>query len=38
MRKLLLIAALGAAFTGWQAPARSQTIPIIVKDTTSFYW
>jgi ribose transport system substrate-binding protein len=38
MRKLLLIAALGAAFTGWQAPARAQTIPIIVKDTTSFYW
>src|SRR5580704_16677762 len=38
MRKLLYLAALGATLTGWQAPARAQTIPIIVKDTTSFYW
>jgi ribose transport system substrate-binding protein len=38
MRKLLCLAALGALLTGWQAPARAQTIPIIVKDTTSFYW
>ena len=38
MRKLLLIAALGAAVTGWHVPAHAQTIPIIVKDTTSFYW
>src|SRR3984957_19445588 len=38
MRKLLYFAALGALLTGWQAPARAQTIPIIVKDTTSFYW
>jgi len=38
MRKLLFVAALGAAVTGWQAPTRAQTIPIIVKDTTSFYW
>jgi ribose transport system substrate-binding protein len=38
MRKLLMMAAMGAALTGWQPTARAQTIPIIVKDTTSFYW
>jgi len=40
MRKLVFVAALGAVFAGWQAPALAQkpTIPIIVKDTTSFYW
>jgi len=38
MRKLLFITAVGVALTGWQAPTRAQTIPIIVKDTTSFYW
>src|SRR5579862_547151 len=40
MRKLAFVAALGAVLAGWQAPALAQkpTIPIIVKDTTSFYW
>jgi ribose transport system substrate-binding protein len=40
MRKFFVIAALAAALTGWQTPARAQkpTIPIIVKDTTSFFW
>jgi ribose transport system substrate-binding protein len=40
MRKLAFVAALGAVLAGWQAPAVAQkpTIPIIVKDTTSFYW
>jgi ribose transport system substrate-binding protein len=43
MRKLALIAALivplGAVLAGWQSPAQAQpTIPIIVKDTTSFFW
>src|SRR5271170_6845510 len=38
MRKLLLITAVAAALTAWHVPARAQTIPIIVKDTTSFYW
>jgi ribose transport system substrate-binding protein len=40
MRKFAFIAALGAVLAGWQAPALAQkpTIPIIVKDTTSFYW
>jgi ribose transport system substrate-binding protein len=40
MRKFAFVAALGAVLAGWQAPALAQkpTIPIIVKDTTSFYW
>jgi ribose transport system substrate-binding protein len=40
MRKLFAIAALSATLAGWQPPAHAQqpTIPIIVKDTTSFFW
>jgi ribose transport system substrate-binding protein len=38
MRRLLLVAVAAAALVGWRAPASAQTIPIIVKDTTSFYW
>ena len=39
MRKLLAAAAMVLALGVAQAPAQSRpTIPIIVKDTTSFYW
>lgn len=40
MRKVFVIAALAAALIGWQPPVHAQqpTIPIIVKDTTSFFW
>ncbi len=37
-RAMLVAAGVGAALTGWQQPAAAQTIPIIVKDTTSAYW
>ena len=42
MKKLLLagVVAVSALFGAAQRPAQAQepTIPIIVKDTTSFYW
>jgi ribose transport system substrate-binding protein len=39
--KTKVVAALAACAWAYAAPARAQnepTIPIIVKDTTSFYW
>ena len=40
MKKTWLLAGLVAASVGFGAPAFAQqpTIPVIVKDTTSFYW
>jgi len=40
MKKTWLVAGLVAASVGYGAPAYAQqpTIPVIVKDTTSFYW
>lgn len=38
MRKLLAAAAVTALLGVGQAPAQAQAIPIIVKDTTSFFW
>jgi ribose transport system substrate-binding protein len=39
MRKLLLVAAMAVGFAAGPVHAQSEpTIPIIVKDTTSFYW
>jgi ribose transport system substrate-binding protein len=34
----LLAATLLTGLAGWRAPAHAQTIPVIVKDTTSQYW
>lgn len=38
LKHSLLAASLLAGLAAWQAPAQAQTIPVIVKDTTSQYW
>ena len=38
LTKTLMAATLLTALAGWHAPAHAQTIPVIVKDTTSQYW
>jgi ribose transport system substrate-binding protein len=38
LTKTLMAASLLTALAAWHAPAHAQTIPVIVKDTTSQYW
>jgi ribose transport system substrate-binding protein len=38
LKNTVLAATMLTALAAWQAPVRAQTIPVIVKDTTSQYW